>query len=147
MKVNITSPNLRIATPGNVSGLVIVFLVFPVFRSRGKWGIPGLGQRPDASRLEKEAISEFALPGTKTLFARVVKKFLLFTNQVPFQMELYTGLSKRNGAKLRESFCPAAASHSLAKRSFFSAQACNLKRNFYNPDIYSAPSSPGKLCK
>ena len=29
----------------------------------------------------------------------------------------YTGLSKRNGAKLRESFCPAAASHSRLRQA------------------------------
>ena len=45
--------------------------------------------------------------------------------------ERTTGLSKRNGAKLRESFCPAAASHArlvLSKTVLFSAQVCIQRR-------------------
>ena len=50
------------------------------------------------------------------------RNLALGTNDISLTMRKFiisdtTGLSKRNGAKLRESFCPAAASHSRPRQA------------------------------
>ena len=56
-----------------------------------------------------------------------------FLPQAQVSPDLCTGLSKRNGAKLRESFCPAAANHSRPRQAGASRRALTIlgrKRNW-----------------